>query len=80
MLEEVRDARTQLKEARCLIERVKDKARRSRLEQEAQQVDLPLTQATQAGHAFVYTGLEARLGLARMRLAALVETLANPAR
>ena len=78
MLEGVRDARTQLKDARRLIERVSDKARRARLEQAAQQVDVPLTQATQAGHAFVYTNLEERLGVARQRLAALFDTLANP--
>ena len=78
MLEGVRDARTQLKEARRLIERVSDKARRARLEQAARQVDVPLTEATQAGHAFVYTNLEERLGVARQRLTALFDTLANP--
>jgi hypothetical protein len=80
MLEGVRDTRTQLKEARRLIERVSDKARRTRLEQAAQQVDVPLTEATQAGHAFVYTNLEERLGVARQRLAALFDSLANPPR
>ena len=78
MLEGVRDARTQLKEARRLIERVSDKARRARLEQAAQQIDVPLTEATQAGHAFVYMNLDERLGVARQRLAALFDTLANP--
>lgn len=78
MLEGVRDTRTMLKEARRLIDRVKDKARHARLEQAAQQIDVPLTQATQAGHAFVYDDLEERLGTARRRLAALFEELANP--
>ena len=78
MLEGVRDARTQLKEARRLIERISDRARRERLSQAAQQVDVPLTEATQAGHSFVYTNLEERLGVARKRLTALVDALANP--
>jgi hypothetical protein len=80
MLEGVREARAMLKEARSLIGRVKDPTRRARLEQAAQQVDVPLTQATQAGHAFVYTDLEERLATARRRLTALLEELANPAR
>ena len=78
MLEGVRDTRAQLKEARRLIERISDRARRERLTQAAQQVDVPLTEATQAGHSFVYTNLEERLGLARRRLVALVDALANP--
>lgn len=80
MLEGVRDARAMLKEANSLIARVKDPARRVRLEQAAQQVDVPLTQATQAGHAFVYNDLQERLATARRRLAALFEELANPGR
>jgi hypothetical protein len=78
MLEGVRDTRAQLKEARRLIDRVSDRARRERLNQAAQQVEVPLTEATQAGHSFVYTNLEERLGVARRRLSALVEALANP--
>ena len=78
MLEGVRDARAQLKEARKLIERISDRARRERLTQAAQQVDAPLTQATQAGHSFVYDNLEERLNVARRRLSELVDALANP--
>jgi cytochrome c7-like protein len=78
MLEGVREARAMLKEARSLIGRVNDKTRRGRLEQAAQQIDVPLTEATQAGHAFVYDNLEERLDTARRRLAALFEELANP--
>ncbi len=80
MLEGVREGRALLKEARGLIGRVKDQARRARLERAAQQIDVPLTQATQAGHAFVYDDLEAHLDTARQRLAALFEELANPPR
>jgi hypothetical protein len=78
MLEGVRDARAMLKEARSLIGRVTDQPRRTRLEQAAQQIDVPLTEATQAGHAFVYDELEERLATARRRLTALLDELANP--
>jgi hypothetical protein len=78
MLEGVRDTRAQLNEARRLIERVKDRARREELNLAAQQVDAPLVQATQAGHSFVYDNLDERLGVAQRRLSALVEALANP--
>jgi Cytochrome c7 and related cytochrome c len=80
MLEGVREVRALLKEANNLIERIEDRPRRARLEQAAQQVDVPLTQATQASHAFVYDDLEERLDTARRRLAALFEELANPGR
>jgi hypothetical protein len=80
MLEGVRDARAMLKDARSLISRVKDQPRRARLEQAAQQIDVPLTEATQAGHAFVYVDLEERLATARRRLAVLLDELANPVR
>jgi cytochrome c553 len=80
MLEGIRDARAMLKEARSLVERVKDQPRRARLEQAAQQIDVPLTEATQAGHAFVYGDLEERLATARRRLAVLLDELANPVR
>jgi hypothetical protein len=80
MLEGVRETRAMLKEARALIVRVKDQSRRARLEQAAQQIDVPLTEATQAGHAFVYDNLEERLATARRRLATLFEELANPGR
>jgi hypothetical protein len=80
MLEGVRDARAMLKEAKSLIERVKDEPRRAQFDQAARQIDVPLAQATQAGHAFVYDDLEQKLSIARRRLAALFEELANPPR
>lgn len=80
MLEGIREARAQLKEAKGLIGRVKDQTRRSKLEQAAQQIEVPLTEGTQAGHAFVYDDLQERLETARRRLAALFEELANPPR
>jgi hypothetical protein len=80
MLEGIRESRARLEEAREMIRRVKDQSRRVKLEQMARQIDVPLTEATQSGHAFVYGELQDRLDTARRRLAALLEELANPSR
>jgi hypothetical protein len=78
MLEGIRDARALLKEANSFIAKISDKTRRARLEADAQQAAVPLKEATDAGHAFVFTGLQERLNVARQRIAALYERLANP--
>ena len=79
MLEGIREARALLKEARSLIRRVKDKERRARLEEAAAQAaEVPLKEATDAGHAFVFDGLQERLAVAHLRIARLHEQLANP--
>lgn len=80
MIEGVRDVRTQLREADASIARVKDAARRERLKMVSDQVRVPLVQAADSGHAFVFDQLEERLGTARTRLATLQDQLANPAR
>lgn len=67
-----------LKEARSLINRVRDKARRAQLDEAYQQVQVPLTQAIEAGHRFVYDELQARLSTAQQRLEALLTELSNP--
>ncbi len=77
MLEGIRDARALLKEANSFISKVADKQRRASLEADAQQAAVPLTQATEAGHAFVFTGLQERLDVARRRIAALYERLVS---
>lgn len=77
-LEGLRETRSLLKDVRRAIARVKDPRRRAELEQAAQQAEVPIVEATQAGHAFVYDNLEERLVTARARLAALFERLANP--
>ncbi|MGE0122774.1 MAG: cytochrome c3 family protein [Vicinamibacterales bacterium] len=77
-LEGLRETRQLLKDVRTAIGRVKDPARRASLERDAQQAEVPIIEATQAGHAFVYTQLEDRLATARARLAALFERIANP--
>lgn len=78
MLEGIRDVRAMLNEARPLVGRIKDKARREALTQEYEQAEVPLTEAVHAGHAFVFDQLEERLAVARKRAEALLERLANP--
>lgn len=77
-LEGLRETRALLRDARTAIARVKDATRKASLEQAAQQAEVPIIEATQAGHAFVYDQLSERLTTARARLAALFERLANP--
>lgn len=60
--------------------RVKDPARRTSLESAAQQAEVPIIEATQAGHAFVFDPLEERVATARARLTALFERVSNPDR
>ncbi|MGE3578695.1 MAG: cytochrome c3 family protein [Vicinamibacterales bacterium] len=78
MLEEVHDARLLLKEARDVIKRVKDPQRKARLTQDADMVALELKFAVEAGHGFIYDGLQERVGRARTKLSALFEALTNP--
>ena len=78
MLEGVRESRAILGEARALIRRIRDGDRRTQMEEAARQVDVPLTEAVQSAHAFVYDDLRERLATAQRRLAALFEELANP--
>ena len=74
-LHETRDL---MKTARSLINRVNDKPRRAQLDEEYQQVEVPVIQAVQAGHRFVYDELKERLNVARQRLEGLFGQLANP--
>lgn len=78
MIEGLRDVRAQLRAADADINRVRDEGRRTQLRAQADQVRVPLTQAADAGHRYVYDQLEERLGTARTRLAALQEQIANP--
>jgi signal transduction histidine kinase len=71
--------REQLKLAQSFIRRVDDKTRRAQLEIAYQQAEVPLIQAIEAGHRFVYDDLRERAAVARTRTEALLKQLANPA-
>lgn len=77
LMTDVRTVRASLKEADSLIKRVKDKALRARFEAEWQQAEVPLIEARNAGHEFVFDNLKERLDRARTRVDALMESLAN---
>lgn len=78
MLQGVRDARGLLKDAESVIKKIADKTRRENLMREADQVRVPLTQAIEAGHAYVYDGLEERLAVAQKRLTDLYTHISMP--
>jgi hypothetical protein len=67
-----------MKTVRSLVNRVSDKPRRAQLDDAYQQAEVPLIQAVQSGHAFVYDDLKERLSVARQRIEALLGQLANP--
>jgi hypothetical protein len=79
LLEGIGDVRESLGAATRLIDRVSDPARRLMLDAARQQADVPLAQARQAGHRFVFDELESRLAVARQRTAALMQLLLSPA-
>jgi len=78
MMQGVRDARMMLKEAQDIIRKIGDKDRREMLLREAEQVQVPLRQAIESGHAYVYDGLEERVGVAQKRLTALYARITDP--
>lgn len=77
-LEGLRETRALLKDVRVAIARVKDPARKKLLEDAAKQAEVPIVEATQAAHAFVFDQLNERLAVARNRLAVLFDRVANP--
>ncbi|MGE3190038.1 MAG: cytochrome c3 family protein [Vicinamibacterales bacterium] len=80
LLTEVASVRGSLDEARGLIRRIRDAGRKAELEEEYRQAEVPLIEAVQAGHEFVYDNLRERLALAATRANALLERLANQPR
>jgi len=78
ILSSVREVRASLDEAKGLINRVKDKARRESLELELNDARVPLTEAIHAAHMFVFDQMQDRLQAARKRAELLMEQLANP--
>jgi len=77
LLEGVRDVRKMLDEAGSLIRRVRDDERRSKLEYDYEQAEVPLTQAVQAGHQFAFDEVQERLAVSHERTEALLGRLAN---
>jgi Cytochrome c7 and related cytochrome c/Cytochrome c554 and c-prime len=72
------ESRDLMKTVRSLINRIDDKSRRTLLEEAYQQAEVPLIQAVQAGHQFIYDELKERLSVARQRMETLLGQLANP--
>lgn len=78
MLTSVREVRASLDEAKTLIKRINDKARREQLELELEDARAPLVAAVQSAHMFVFDQMQDRLFMARKRADMLMEQLANP--
>lgn len=78
LLEEAALVRELLRQATDLIERVDDETRQRQLRVDLEQAQVPLTEAVQAGHAFVFDQMKERLTAARERSIALLNQLANP--
>jgi hypothetical protein len=77
LLGEVRAIRDALDDAESLIKRIKDRGEREQFEAEWRQAEVPLIEARQAGHEFVFDNMSERLTLARQRAESLMERLAN---
>jgi hypothetical protein len=78
LLEEVYAIREMLKPVPGLMSRVKDAARRSALESQYEQAQVPLREAVHSAHAFVFDQMRERLAAAKERSEALLIELANP--
>lgn len=78
LYEAVNETRDVLRATRPLINRIRDKTRRTQLTQAHEQAEVPLRQAVQAGHEFVYDSLKERLQVARQRLEVMLGQIANP--
>jgi hypothetical protein len=80
LLERVHDIRSLLTSAKRLIRRVSDQKVRASLQYDYEQAEVPLIEAVHYAHAFVFADTEERLGVARRRVEALTDRLANPPR
>jgi hypothetical protein len=78
LLEEVRVIRSLLEPVPRLIGRVKDPARRKTLEEAYEQAQVPLKEAVNSAHAFVFDQMRERLSAAKLKSEALLTELANP--
>lgn len=71
-------AREELKLVRSLIRRIDDRRRRTELDEAYRQAEVPLIEAVNAGHRFVYDDMHERLNVAQQRIEALLGRLATP--
>lgn len=77
LMTEVRSVRTQLSQAQSIIRRIRDKSVQAKFEEALRQAEVPIIEARNAGHEFVFTNLKERLDLAKQRADALMDALAN---
>jgi len=77
LLEKVLEVRKLLDHSKHLIRHIKDEPRRRRLEETYRQAEIPLTEAAQAGHSFLFDELQECLDVARRRARNLLDELAN---
>ena len=74
---DVREVRARLNEARSIIRRIKDANLRAKFEEQYRQAEVPIIEARNAGHEFVFDNVKERLDRARQRTEALMDALAN---
>ncbi|MGE3705216.1 MAG: hypothetical protein AB7I13_08085, partial [Vicinamibacterales bacterium] len=80
LYEGLRVVREQVKLADDFIKRVSDRARRQELTDELEQARVPVQQAVNAGHKYVYDDLQDAVARAQTRIEALLAKLANQPR
>lgn len=78
LLERVDEVRELLRPVPGLIRRVEGEERRSQLQYDYEQAQVPLTEAVNAGHEFVFDNMNERLTVARERAEHLLDQLTNP--
>lgn len=78
LLERVAEVRGLLRPVPDLIRRVDDEGRRSQFQYDYEQAQVPLTEAVNAGHEFVFDNMNERLTVARERAEKLLDELTNP--
>jgi non-homologous end joining protein Ku len=78
LLEEVRASRELLEAAEPFIDRMKSKARQEQMREAYQQAEVPLVEAGQSIHEFIFDNLKDRLTTARQRIEKLLAALVNP--
>lgn len=77
LMAEVRAVRSTLNQTQAIIKRIKDNRARAPFEEAWRQAEVPLIEARDAGHEFVFDNLKERLERAKARADALMERLAN---